>query len=339
MQITNPFKRKPKDPSKQIFRYNDGKLIVSLSPLKLWKGTALIFIFLFAFTQVFGLNLNLVGMINTDTVKASKNISEKIVVNKDGDVDLSRLQEQVLPTQGIVIPIKWGDLGKQLVDTGVIDSQAFESIYANRGGLGDYEKQLLYGNTKDFIKMDEGNSQFLLNLLWAFGLGNKNIILDNGPMQDERYGGAGGFASTGGWSLAKGDPMDHYSHHSFITLSANQQKMVENVSKGIYRPCCGNSTYFPDCNHGMAMLGLLELLAFNGASESQMYKTALEVNSFWFPSTYLTIAKYFAGQGVSWDKVDPKVALSANYSSAGGYKQVQAQVEPATVSGGGGCGV
>lgn len=230
-------------------------------------------------------------------------------------------------------------MGKQLVDAGVINASAFESIYANRGGFGEDEKQLLYGNTKGFIQMNESNSQFLLNLLWAFGLSNKNVILENGPMQDSRYGGASNFASTGGWTLSDGNAMDHYSRHQFVKLTANQQKMVENVAKGIFRPCCGNSTYFPDCNHGMAMLGLLELLASNGASEAQMYKTALEVNSFWFPSTYLTIAKYFAKQGITWNKVDPKVALSANYSSSGGYKQIQSQVEPATVSGGGGCGV
>ena len=33
--------------------------------------------------------------------------------------------------------------------------------------------------------------------------------------------------------------------------------MENKIAKGIYRPCCNNSTYFPDCNHGMAMLGLL----------------------------------------------------------------------------------
>ena len=58
--------------------------------------------------------------------------------------------------------------------------------------------------------------------------------------------------------------MNHYSMHRFIVLTPEQQALVEKVSKGIYRPCCGNSVYFPDCNHGMAMLGLLELMASQG---------------------------------------------------------------------------
>ena len=120
--------------------------------------------------------------------------------------------------------------------------------------------------------MTQENSGTILNLLWAFGLANKNEILEKGPMMDKRYGGAENFASTGGWTLSKGDSMNHYSMHSFITLTPQQQSLVEKVSQNIYRPCCGNSTYFPDCNHGMAMLGLLELLASQGISENEMYK-------------------------------------------------------------------
>ena len=133
--------------------------------------------------------------------------------------------------------------------------------------------------------------------------------------------------------------MDHYSMHSFAVLTPEQQALVERVSKGIFRPCCGNSTYFPDCNHGMAMLGLLELMAANGVSEDDMYKVALQVNSYWFPDTYLTIAKYFAKQGVSWDNVSPKEALGNQYSSGSGYQKVRALVEPVQQQGGGGCGL
>ncbi|MBI2406221.1 MAG: hypothetical protein HYV25_01400, partial [Candidatus Harrisonbacteria bacterium] len=104
--------------------------------------------------------------------------------------------------------------------------------------------------------------------------------------------------------------------------------MVERVAKGIYRPCCGNSTYFPDCNHGMAMLGLLELMAAQGVSESDMYRAALAVNSFWFPDTYLTIATYMQHRGTAWKNVDPKDALGADFSSATGYRRVMQEVAP-----------
>ena len=158
-------------------------------------------------------------------------------------------------------------------------------------------------------------------------------------MTDQRYGGADKFASTGGWTLAKGNSMDHYSKHDFIVLTSEQQAVVERVSKNIYRPCCGNSTYFPDCNHGMAMLGLLELMASQDISEKDMYKYALQVNSLWFPDTYLNIAKYLKIKKIDWDKTDSKEILGANFSSASGYRQVLSQIQPETKQGGGSCGI
>ncbi|MDO8559358.1 MAG: hypothetical protein Q7R84_03430, partial [bacterium] len=188
--------------------------------------------------------------------------------------------------------------------------------------------------------MTPENAGFLLNAFWALGLGNKNPILENGPMSDPQDGGAGTFASTGGWTMAKGDAMDHYSKYNFVNLTPAQQSLVERVSQGIYRPCCGNSVYFPDCNHGMAMLGLLELMASQGASEKEMYRIALKVNSYWFPDTYLTIAKYLKEvKNTSFDKIDPKEILGKEYSSGAGYRAILQQVTPAENGGGGGCGV
>ena len=90
----------------------------------------------------------------------------------------------------------------------------------------------------------------------------------------------------------------------------------------------------------MAMLGLLELMASQGVNEQNMYKTALSVNSYWFPNNYLTIASYFKSQGVDWDKVSPQTVLSFQYSSLPGYKQLLNKVEPQQApSGGNGCGV
>lgn len=248
-------------------------------------------------------------------------------------------QEKVIPSNGVVLPLSWGDLGSQLIESGVIDEENFLAIYNERGGLTNEQYELLYSDSKGALVMNQQNSGFLLNLLWAFGLGNKNSILEEGEMQNPEYGGAGGFASTGGWTLADGDAMNHYSMHEFVTLTPGQQEMVERVSKGIYRPCCGNSTHFPDCNHGMAMLGLLQLMASQGVSEADMYDAALAVNSYWFPDTYLTLAKYFAGRGASWDQVDAPTLLSAAYSSGNGYRQILNEVKPIQKSGGGGCGV
>src|SRR3989344_9161927 len=239
--------------------------------------------------------------------------------------------------QAVEIPVTWGNIGAQMIASGVINRAQFEAIYANRGGLTNNEKQLLEESGDKMIITQE-NSGFILNLFWALGLSNKNKILEEGPMADSRYGGAGGFASTGGWTIAKGGAMNHYSNHSFVTLTPEQQSLVERVAKNIYRPCCGNSVYFPDCNHGMAMLGLLELMASQGVGEKEMYQAALAANSLWFPDQYSAIAKYFTSRGTNWDTVDPKTVLGVAYSSASGYRRVAAEVGNAG-SGGGSCGV
>lgn len=247
--------------------------------------------------------------------------------------------QKIIPESGVVLPVKWGDLGVQMTNSGVIDKTKFEEMYAKRGGLSDEEKKLLEGLDNGNLKITRENSGFVLNLLWALGLGNKNEILENGPMMDKKYGGAGNFASTGGWTLAQGSSMNHYSKHRFIVLTSEQQALVEKVSKNIYRPCCGNSTYFPDCNHGMAMLGLLELMASQGVSEDEMYKTALAVNSYWFPDTYVTIAKYLKSQGKDWGTISPKEILGFDYSSGAGFQKIRSKVENSRIGGGGSCGV
>lgn len=268
--------------------------------------------------------------------------------NKAEKVIEENYSRKVIPEDGVVLPVKWGDLGAKMISVGVIDKIKFEEIYSGRGGLSEEERKLLEGLDNGYLKITPENSGFVLNLLWALGLGNKNEILENGPMTDKKYGGAGRFASTGGWTLAQGDPdekygagaMNHHSSHRFIVLTSEQQALVEKVSKGIYRPCCGNSVHFPDCNHGMAMLGLLELMASQGADEEQMYKTALVVNSYWFPDTYLTIAKYLKSQGKDWSTADPKEILGYNYSSGPGYqKLLEKRENPGIKSGGGGCSV
>ena len=261
------------------------------------------------------------------------------VSNDDVTVDIDSQEEDVIPKNGFVIPVVWGDLGKQLVENGAIDAVQFETIYVSQGGLGDSEKELLYENTKEKLVINQDNAPVLLNLLWAFGLANENPILSDGPMTDPRYGGFERFASTGGWTLSRGSIKEHYNQHKLVSLTSEQQALVERVSQGIYRPCCDNSTYFPDCNHGMAMLGLLELMASQGVNENQMYAVALQVNSYWFPDAYLTLASYFSNKEIPWSEVDPKLVLGFDYSSASGFGKVLTKIEPVSAGGGSGCGV
>ncbi|OGG42153.1 hypothetical protein A3A21_02095 [Candidatus Jorgensenbacteria bacterium RIFCSPLOWO2_01_FULL_45_25b] len=235
----------------------------------------------------------------------------------------------------VILPITWGAIGSRLVSEGVIDKEKWNELYVGREEE-KAEALTWLEPTEERITMTKKNANTLLNILWAFGLANKNQILEEGEMMDKEYGGAGNFASTGGWTLAKGDAMEHYSTHRFVELNESEQNLVARVAGGIYRPCCGNSTHFPDCNHGMAMLGLLELMAKEGVSEKEMYEVALKVNSLWFPGVYENIAEYMQLKNI---EQDPQKMLGYDFSSASGYRNVQNAITPKKQEGGGGCGV
>ncbi|PJE63887.1 hypothetical protein COU89_00845 [Candidatus Roizmanbacteria bacterium CG10_big_fil_rev_8_21_14_0_10_45_7] len=306
--------------------------------ISFWKGAALLLFATIFLTQVFEISITpKLSLLKNQFLGKQQTTTVQDPI-RTGSIDTTVLAKAVLPDQGVVLPITWGDLGQRMIADGVIDEAKFRALF--EGGLTNVEEQMLAGNSNQRIVMNQQNSRYLLDLLWAFGLSNKNDILDQGEMTDKEYGGAGNFASTGGWSLARGTAMDHYSQHAYVVLTAEQQALVDKVSRGIYRPCCGNSTHFPDCNHGMAMLGLLELLAKNGAREQEMYAVALKVNSFWFPQTYIDLATYFKEQGKNWNQVDAKTVLGKEYSSAQGYQKTRQQIKslPKPASGGGGCG-
>lgn len=239
-------------------------------------------------------------------------------------------------TSGSLLPISWGELGKKLVESGVIETKQFESLYQEFEPLLHEAQQMIYESDNKNLIINAQNSGLFLNLFWALGLANKNPILENGPMTDSRYGDPGRFASTGGWTISKGSVMNHYSKHVLLALTPEQQALVEQVSQNIYRPCCDNSAYFPDCNHGMAMLGLLELLASQGFNEQEIYQTALIFNLYWFPGQYETIAKYLAMNGYTLQSINPKDILGKDLSSASAYQRI-ASIIPKVENQGGDC--
>ena len=153
------------------------------------------------------------------------------------------------------------------------------------------------------------------------------------------------FASTAGWTLGKTEGGKLFNSLSIISLTPDQENLVKEIAESIYRPCCGNHTGFPDCNHGAAMLGFIELAASQGMSKDEIYKKALVLNSYWFPQNYAEIATYFKAQkGMAWKDVNPKEILGVSYSSGQGYaainKELQAEgLLPKAQGGGGGCGV
>ncbi len=248
------------------------------------------------------------------------------------------LKQQVIPYKGYETKIKWNDLGQRLVEAGAIDKQKYEELFADNPNTKDHMKYL-DGNWDHKIVINENNSQFLVNTLWALGLTNKVKVLDEGPMRGKGMETAN-FASTGGWTLGSKDAMRLYSSSEIIKLTTSQQDLVKKIAENVYRPCCGNSSAFPDCNHGMAALGYIELAVKSGLSETQIYKDLLAFNSYWFPQTYVDMAGYFEKEGTSWDKVDAKLALSSNFSSAQGANRIKQSIKdlPGFESQGGSCG-
>lgn len=253
---------------------------------------------------------------NLDPNKASFLLRNKI--------DLEKLQEEVLPTKGHVFKVKWGDLGKKLVSDGVIDEVKLAQALTGGDALPEEYKKYLDGSDQQQIELNASNAQFWVDVLWGLGLANKNEILENGPMVER--GNTANFASTGGWTIGKKDPMSLYSKFSYITFTPEQQIKVQEIAGGVYRPCCGNSTAFPDCNHGMAALGLIELMVSQNFSESEIYKTVLAFNSYWFPQTYLDVSYHFAKSGKDWKNVPAKEILSKTFSSAMGYQAIKKQI-------------
>lgn len=249
------------------------------------------------------------------------------------------LKQQVLPAKGYTTSLPWKNLGKQLVEVGAIDKQKYETMF-NVAGNGKEEMKYLGDESMDKMMINEGNSRFMVNTLWALGLVNKSKVLDTGPMMQQGRKEAGNFASTGGWTLGTKEAMELYSSQVIIPLTDQQQELVKKIAENVFRPCCGNATSFPDCNHGMAALGYIEWAVYNGLSEQQIYKDLLAFNSYWFPQTYVEMAVFFEKQGTKWKDVDPKLVLSAEYSSAQGAQRIKQAVQgiPGIQSQGGGCG-
>jgi hypothetical protein len=170
------------------------------------------------------------------------------------------------------------------------------------------------------VVISRESSHFLLNLFWALGLANRSPLLEDGPMMSYSEGDIGRFASTGGWTLGARPATELYSSASILELTPRQHDLVERVASQVHRPCCDNHAAFPDCNHGMAMLGLLQLLAFQGASEGQMLEAAKYANSFWFPQQALEVAAFKrVTQGLAFEDLPAGDAVGSELFSATGF--------------------
>lgn len=253
---------------------------------------------------------------------------------------------QINPSEGYTINAVYGDAGPKLLQSGVINLEAMKALYEQAGAkMTDEQLKMLTEGSNEKVKITPQNSYFLLNFFWAFGLANKNPILDEGPMMKYGQGKIGGFASTGGWTLGTKDATQLYSKYEIVELTPEQQKILEDFAFNSYRPCCSNPTAFPDCNHGMAALGFAELMASQGAKADEIFEAFKYFNAFWFPQTYFDIANYFkAKEGKSWSQVSGRTIAGKDYSTPQGWERVRSWLKSKNLlkeppSGGGGCGV
>jgi hypothetical protein len=247
--------------------------------------------------------------------------------------EMTRLYEQVNPSEGYGLGVTYGDLGPQLVEAGVIDYDAFMQVMSASGdAVSNRQIDMLKNGSDEEIVITRENAHFLLNFFWAVGLASKNSILTDGMMVQYSEGQVERFASTGGWTLANKPVTDIYASLDLIPLTAEQQARVEEVAAAVYRPCCNNPTLFPDCNHGMAMLGLLEWMASNGATVDEMFAAAKYVNAFWFPQQNLEIAMYLqTSQNVDFEDAEPRQIVSTQFSSGSGAAMVHQQLQASGV--------
>jgi hypothetical protein len=259
---------------------------------------------------------------------------------------MQALMDEINPPDGYPSPIIFGDVGPQLLAAEGIDFDAFTALYQQAGRpLSEQQIALLKTGSSEQVVINRENAQFLLNFFWALGLTNQNPVLTDGLLMENAKGQIGNYASTGGWTLGTKPATELYASTQIVSLTPEQQKRLVEVASSVFRPCCDNPTHFPDCNHGMAMLGLLELMASQNASVNEMFATAKYVNAFWFPQQMLEAATFFkATQNVKFADADPRQVVGQKAFSGSGFRSVHQWLTDngllqQTPSGGGSCGV
>lgn len=226
--------------------------------------------------------------------------------------------DAVLPSRGDRTTVVFGDSLLRLVRAGAIDPEKFSALYAARGGLPDWLRPLFESASSEPILISEATAPYLLNLLWPLGLATKTRFNADSPLSGKRLAT---FASTAGWRLGRaGTGAAYFNRVATLQLSAEQEARVLEVARKTFRPCCNNSAFFQDCNHGSAMLGLLELGAAQDLSERDLYDLAKTANGYWYPAQYVEMALLFATvKDTPWKDVDPATAVGARFASASGW--------------------
>lgn len=235
-----------------------------------------------------------------------------------GSTLFDEVAAKVLPERGFPSRITLGDSIVKLVGYGVIDRKKFLAVYQGRGGLPAELEGVLDHPLHKSILLTRQNANYYVNLLWPLGLSNYMSSNRLSPINGKSLFN---LASTGGWDLGKEENGGAYfNRFSVVALTPEQEALVTKIAENAYRPCCNNSTFYQDCNHGSALLGLLELGAAQGLSEDELWREALAYNSFWFPHNYLQTALYFkAVRGIDWEDADPREIIGKSFSTISGW--------------------
>ncbi|MBI4037039.1 hypothetical protein HY385_01305, partial [Candidatus Daviesbacteria bacterium] len=120
---------------------------------------AAVYIFVLAF---------LLGMVTQQVVSTKKlNFPFKFAQQKSqtaleqtSQIDLNKLQEEVLPAKGYTFNIKWGEIGKKMVADGVIDEAKLAKAVAGKDTLPPEYKKYLDGSETAKIELNQQNAQF-----------------------------------------------------------------------------------------------------------------------------------------------------------------------------------
>ncbi len=247
----------------------------------------------------------------------------------------------VTPVAGYQSKITLGTSIVKLEQAEVIDRTKFEALYGTT--TSPELRAILAATSTKPILLTSANANGYLNLLWPLGLANYMKLNEKSPINGANVNN---YAATGGWTLGQADSGGQYfNKYSIVPLTSVQEQRVVHLAENMYRPCCGNSTFYQDCNHGSALLGLLELGVSQGLTDDELYKEAVAFNSFWFPQNYVETALYFkAVNNLDWQNVDPRVVMSEQYSSLSGWSStIDATVRGAhllpAIAGGGSCSI
>lgn len=276
--------------------------------------------------------------------KNNGNINElKTHNNKEtGNQLFDQIVSKVLPEKGYESKIVLGDSMLKLVENGVIDKAKLLSLY-QEDKVPEVIKKAVSQPLNEQILLTRESANYYVNLLWGLGLANYMSSNEKSSINGDSLFN---YASTAGWTIGKEENGGSYfNKFKIVPLTSEQEALVTKIAQNTYRPCCNNPTFYQDCNHGSALLGLLQLGASQGLSEEELYKEALAFNSFWFPQNYIQTAIYFkVVKNIDWEDVDPKTVMGKDFSSISGWNEnVNREVSKLNIipqkKGGANCGV